>query len=92
MIGSTGKHMLNDPMLIALAALRWVVAEPARAERILAVTGLTPADLRERAGDSALLAAILAYLEAYEPDLIACAAAIEMPVQALVAAREALER
>lgn len=92
MIGSTGKHMLNDPMLIALAALRWVVAEPARAERILAVTGLTPADLRERAGDSALLAAILAYLEAYEPDLIACAAAIEVPVQALVAAREALER
>jgi hypothetical protein len=92
MIGSTGKHMLNDPMLIALAALRWAVAEPARAERILAVTGLTPADLRERAGEPALLAAILAYLEAYEPDLIACAEAIEVPAQALVAAREALER
>jgi hypothetical protein len=92
MIGSTGKHMLNDPMLIALAALRWAVAEPARAERILAVTGLTPADLRERAGEPALLAAILAYLEAYEPDLIACAEAIEVPAQTLVAAREALER
>ncbi len=76
---------------LALHALAWTLAEPARAERLLATTGLAPEDLRSRVGDPAVLAAILGFLEAHEPDLIAAAAAIGSTPAALVAARHALE-
>lgn len=76
---------------LALAALGWTVAEPARAERLLALTGLAPADLRARAGEPALLAAVLMFLESHEPDLIACAAALDVQPEALIRARYELE-
>jgi len=76
---------------LALSALGWSLGEPDRAERLLALTGLDPADLRARAGEPALLAAVLTFLEAHEPDLIACAAAIESTPAALVRARMELE-
>jgi len=75
---------------LALAALGWLLGDNVRAGRLLAVTGLTPKDLRERLTDSALLGAVLAFLEAHEPDLIACADAIGHPPPALVAARQRL--
>ena len=75
---------------LALAALGWLLGDNERASRLLAVTGLTPEDLRARIDDPALLAAILAFLEAHEPDLIACAEAIDRPPAALVNARERL--
>ena len=77
---------------LALAALGWALGEPARAERLLALTGLTPDDLRSRLGEPATLAAILRFLEAYEPDLRACAEALEVRPGALVEARRRLER
>ena len=73
-----------------LKALAWTLGDERRAERLLAVTGLTPADLRARAGETAVLDAVLGFLEAHEPDLIACAEAIGTSPAALVAAREAL--
>ncbi|WP_157215559.1 DUF3572 family protein [Flavisphingomonas formosensis] len=76
---------------LALSALAWSLGESDRAERLLALTGLTPADLRSRADEPALLAAVLGFLEAHEPDLIACAAAIESTPDALVRARMELE-
>jgi adenine/guanine phosphoribosyltransferase-like PRPP-binding protein len=82
----------NDPEALALAALGWALSDQARAERLLALTGLTPADLRERLGEPSLLAAVLGFLEAHEPDLIACADALGVPPAALVAARSRLER
>ena len=82
----------NDPEALALSALGWALSDPARAERLLALTGLTPADLRERLGEPSLLAAVLSFLEAHEPDLIACADALGVPPAALVAARGRLER
>jgi hypothetical protein len=81
-----------DPVALALAALAWTMAEPARARRLLDVTGLEPETLRSRASDPALLAAVLGFLEAYEPDLIACAAALEVPADQLVTAHRELER
>jgi hypothetical protein len=75
---------------LALAALGWLLGDNARASRLLAVTGLTPEDLRARLDDPALLGAILAFLEAHEPDLLACAEAIGRPPAALVNARERL--
>lgn len=81
----------QDATALALAALGWTVSDVSRAHRLLDMTGLTPADLRARAGEPSVLAAVLGFLEAYEPDLIACAEAIESQPAALVAARAKLE-
>lgn len=81
----------NDAEALALRALAWTLQDGPRAERLLALTGLDAAALRARAGDRAVLAAVLGFLEAHEPDLIACGQAIEAPPGVLVAAREALE-
>jgi adenine/guanine phosphoribosyltransferase-like PRPP-binding protein len=81
----------HDPAALALSALAWILADQTRAERLLAVTGLTPTGLRARAGEPAMLAALLRFLEAHEPDLIACAEALGVAPAALVAAREELE-
>ena len=90
MIRSTPNH--GDPMIVALGALASTLAEPRRAERLLALTGIGPADLRERAGDPDLLAAVIRFLENHEPDLVEIAQTIGVKPSELVAAREALER
>jgi hypothetical protein len=76
---------------LGLQALGWTLGEGDRAARLLSLTGLTPDDLRERLGDAALLAAVLGYLEAHEPDLLACADALDVRPAELVAARRRLE-
>jgi hypothetical protein len=80
-----------DPATLALSALSWILADSARATRMLALTGLTPDVLRDAVGERATLAATLAFLEAYEPDLIAAAEHIGTTPQTLVAARMDLE-
>jgi hypothetical protein len=80
-----------DDTALALRALAWTLGAPDRAGRLLALTGLSPADLRARAGTPAVLSATLCFLENHEPDLIACAAAIGATPAALVAARRRLE-
>ena len=82
----------NEPEPLALAALGWILADEARADRLLALTGLTPDDLRSGLGDPALLAAILRFLEAHEPDLVACAESLSVQPAELVEARRRLER
>jgi len=82
----------NDEEALALGALGWTLGDDARAARLLTLTGLTPEALRARIGERALLAATLRFLEAHEPDLIACAGALAVPPERLVAARERLER
>lgn len=76
---------------LALGALAWALSDSARAHRLLDLTGLSPNDLRARAADPQVLAAVLGFLEAHEPDLIACADATGTTPAALVAARHALE-
>lgn len=75
-----------------MRALGWAVSEPNRAQRMLQLTGLTPDSLRQRAADPVLLAAVIGFLEAHEPDLIACAEAIGTTPRLLVDARGELER
>lgn len=77
--------------LLALRALVWTIGDDDRASRLIATTGLDPDDLRERAGEPAVLGALLGFLEAYEPDLIACAEALSVKPEALVRARYQLE-
>ena len=76
---------------LALRALTWTLEEPDRALRFLTVTGLTPRDLKARAGEPSLLAATLAFLEAHEADLVACARDLGVAPESLVAARAELE-
>ena len=82
---------LPDADVLGLQALVWAIGEPDRASRLIAVTGLDPDDLRARAGEPAVLAAVIGYLESYEPDLVACASALTVSPEALVAAHAALE-
>ena len=81
----------EDATALALAALGWTVSDATRARRLLDMTGLAPADLRARAAEPSVLAAVLGFLEAYEPDLVACAEAIDTTPASLVAARATLE-
>ncbi len=76
---------------LALRALGWTLSDGDRAARLLALTGLTPDDLRARISEPSVLAATLGFLEAHEPDLIACADGIGVTPADLVAARRALE-
>ena len=81
----------EDPATLALRALVWTLAEPQRAMRLLALTGLAPADLRTRIAEPAVQAAAIGFLESHESDLIACAAELGTSPAALVAARARLE-
>jgi len=81
----------NDDEALALGALGWTLSDDGRAGRLVALTGLTPAGMRERLEDRAFLAALLRFLEGHEPDLLACASDLGVPPARLVAAREALE-
>jgi hypothetical protein len=86
-----GPVTIDAARAVALHALGWTLAEPDRAERLLATTGLTPADLRARIEHPQMLAAVLGFLLAHEPDLIACATALDEAPETLVAAHSLLE-
>lgn len=80
-----------DASAMAFQALAWALTEESRAERLLSLTGLTPEGLRSSIINRSTQAAVLAFLEAYEPDLIACAAVIGVSPALLVQARQELE-
>ena len=81
----------NDPVALALRALAATLADQRLAERFLSLSGIDPPDMRQRAADPALLVALLTFLEAHEPDLVAVAAEIGFKPEALVSARRELE-
>ena len=83
--------IVRDPLEVGLAALAWTLGDAERGQRLLALTGLEPNDLRARAAEPAMLAATLGFLEAHEPDLVACADALELAPADLAAARAELE-
>jgi hypothetical protein len=82
----------GDAPQLALQALVWALADQSRAERLLALTGLTPDGLRGGIGERTMQAAILSFLENHEPDLLACAGHIGCTAQRLVDARRELEQ
>lgn len=81
----------NDAHAIALFALATAISDERRARRFLDLTGIGTDELRERAGDPQLLAALIRFLEAHEPDLVAVAEALNVKPEALVVARRQLE-
>lgn len=80
-----------DAMTLALSALVWTLSDSARAERLLALTGLDADELRARAGDPVLLGAVLGFLASHEPDLLACADALELRPESFAVAQRTLE-
>ena len=80
-----------DASGMAFQALAWALMDETRAQRLLSLTGLTPEGLRDSVTDRSTQAAILSFLEAYEPDLVACAAVIGVSPAMLVQARQELE-
>ncbi len=67
-----------------------MLSDESRASRLLALTGLTPDELRAGLGDPALLGAVLDFLCSHEPDLVAAAEALGVTPQDLAGARERL--
>lgn len=80
-----------DPQALALGALGWLLQSESRADRLLALTGLSPAALRVGVGDPAVLGAVLDFLAAHEPDLVGAAEALGVAPQILIRAAEALQ-
>jgi adenine/guanine phosphoribosyltransferase-like PRPP-binding protein len=81
----------TDAQALALHALATTVSDERRARRFLDLTGIGTDELRERAADAVLLAALIRFLEAHEPDLVAVAEAMNIAPAMLVAARRDLE-
>jgi hypothetical protein len=81
----------NQAETLALQALAATLSDERRARRFLDLSGIGTDDLRERAGDRGLLAALLRFLEAHEPDLVQVAEAVGVGPEQLVRAREELE-
>jgi len=82
----TNPNLGQDADIIALQALGWVLQDQDRAERLLALTGLDPRELRSGLEDPTMLASLLGFLANHEPDLIACAEAIGIAPANLAAA------
>jgi len=78
--------------VLALSALAWVLGDQPRAERLLALTGLTADALRGGLGDPAMLRAVLDFLCAHEPDLIAAADVLGVEPRVLAEAGKKLAR
>ncbi|HEV7343273.1 MAG TPA: DUF3572 family protein [Sphingopyxis sp.] len=83
--------MHDDDAALALQALGWILGDEPRGERLLALTGLAPDELRASLDERATLAAILSFLTAHENDLVACADALQVPPGTLSAAAQRLE-
>ncbi|MEO7601966.1 MAG: DUF3572 family protein [Sphingomicrobium sp.] len=81
----------TDPIVLGLAALAATLEDSKRAQRLLDLTGIGTHDLRTRASEPALLAAVIAFLEAHEPDLLAVSAALGVSADRLVETRRALQ-
>ena len=77
---------------LALMALAWTLNDECRADRLLALTGHNADALRTGVSNPAVLRAVLDFLADHEPDLIACAEALETRPAALIAAGQALAR
>jgi hypothetical protein len=82
---------VKDGSIVALRALAWVLSDTTRAERFVALTGLEPATLRAIAGQPATHRAVLDFLCAHEPDLLAAAESLGLEPAEIAAARERIE-
>ncbi len=79
-----------DPETLALMALAYIAGDGDLLDRFLALSGLDLEDLKARAQDPALLGAVLDFLLAHEPDLLAFAADSQIKPESIALARQKL--
>jgi Protein of unknown function (DUF3572) len=80
----------TDAETLALKALTFLVREGEMLDRFLAFSGIHPEDLRERAGDPLLLAAVLDFVLGDDKLLLAFAQDEAVDTKLVHAARRAL--
>lgn len=85
---NSSEDSVKDGASIALRALAWVLSDTPRAERFLALTGLTPDMLRAAVDQPETHRAVLDFLCAHEPDLVTAAGALGISPASLAALRE----
>ena len=85
------REIPQDSHALALAALAATLGEQRRAQRFLDLTGIGTDELRACAAEPILLAAVLRFLEAHEPDLLAVSEEVGVSPELLVNARRQLE-
>lgn len=73
----------EDDTTLALRALAHIAGDDDLGPRLLEMTGMDAASLRARAGEPAVLAAVLDFLTAHEPSLIEVAEALDVAPQRL---------
>lgn len=81
-----------DPTTIAIAALSHFATDPKVLSRFFALTGLDPQSLREAAGTPGFTAGVLDFVLQDDTLLVAVAQAQEIAPEAVVAARQSLDR
>ena len=86
MRSNQGVNADRDPLVLGLLLLGHVVADTDLGPRFLGLTGMTADDLRDRAADPGVLAALIDFLAANDADLIAAADALAVPPSAIIAA------
>ncbi len=77
---------------MALSALGWILQDEARAQRLLALTGLDPDSLRLGLSERRVQAAVLEFLANHEPELVQCAEALALTPEELAGAARELAR
>lgn len=77
------RRPIEDDATLALRALAHIVGDDDLGPRLLEMTGMDAVSLRARAGEPAVLAAVLNFLTAHEPSLIEVAEALDVPPQRL---------
>jgi hypothetical protein len=82
----------QDPTVLALRALAATLGDPRRARRFIDLTGIGTGELRARAAEKVFLSALLRFLEAHEPDLLAVAERLGVEPLDLLEARRQLEK
>lgn len=85
-----GTTSLDQAETLALRGLAWLLSDPDRTERFLALSGCDAETLRRRADDPTLLGAVLDALLEDEASLVAFAAWADLAPTAIARARRLL--
>lgn len=80
----------QDADATAVAILGWLAGEPELLSRFLALTGVSPAEVRNAVNDPGFLAGLLDFLMSHEPTLIAFSEATGIAPEAVVNAHSIL--
>jgi hypothetical protein len=79
-----------DAEILAIKALTFLAQSPDDIDRFVTLSGVAPGDLRERAGDPEILAAVLDFILTDDSRIEAACESLGVDPQDLQAARRAL--